>query len=127
MKAFALANLALAFLLEVAALVAFAWWGFQATGNTLVNVLLGVGLPIVMAVVWGAFLAPTSKRRLSGAAYYAAQAVVFGLAAAGLWAANQPVWAVVLAVVYVLNTIAVSLTRQYADLEEFGEKRRIGG
>lgn len=127
MKAFAVANLAVAFLLEVAALVAFAWWGFEATEITLARITLAIAAPIVVAVFWGTFMAPTAKRRVSGAVYYVFQAVVFGLAAAALWLVGKPVLAIVFAVVYVVNTVLVRLTRQYADLSQFGRNDRIGG
>ena len=127
MKMFAMANLALAFLLELAALAAFMFWGFGATSNTLLNILLGIGVPLLVAVFWGMFMAPTAKRRVSGVVYYVLQGVVFGLAALALWAANQPVLAIVLAVVFVLNTIAVKITSKYVDMSQFGQNQRIGG
>ncbi len=127
MKAFALVNLALAFLLELAALAAFAVWGFGAYNNTLLNILLGIGVPLIVAVFWGLFMAPTARKRVSGVVYYVLQAIVFGLAALALWAANQPVLAIVLAVVFVLNTAAVRLTRGSVDMSQIGQNRRSGG
>ena len=127
MKAFAAINLGLAFLLELAALAAFLFWGFGATDNTVLNILLGIGTPLVVSVFWGMFMAPTAKRRVSGVVYYVLQSIVFGLACIALWAANQPMLAIILAVVFVLNTIAVRLTRQYVDLSQFGQNERVGG
>lgn len=49
------ANEALAFLLELAALAALAWWGFTTGSSLLVRVLLGVGTPLVAVVLWGLF------------------------------------------------------------------------
>jgi hypothetical protein len=46
------ANLALRFALELATLVALAYWGFQAGGSTLVHVLLGLGAPLGAALAW---------------------------------------------------------------------------
>lgn len=125
MKAFALANLALAFLLELAALAAFAFWGFQATSNTFINILLGLGIPILIAVFWGIFMAPTSPRRTSGVLYIALQAVVFGLATLALVLAGQPVIAIVFAIIFVLNTAAVRLTREYAELPQPPGRREV--
>jgi Protein of unknown function (DUF2568) len=51
-------NLGVAFLLELAALAAFGYWGAQAGGGTLGKIALAVGAPLLVAVVWGLFLAP---------------------------------------------------------------------
>lgn len=53
-------NLLLAFLVELVALGIFAWWGWDIGGTTLVRLLLAIGLPAVIAVVWGLFAAPTA-------------------------------------------------------------------
>lgn len=45
--------LALRVMLEVGIVLAFAWWGFQATGSTEMNVLLEIGTPIVAFACWG--------------------------------------------------------------------------
>lgn len=58
------ANLALTFLLELCLLGAFALWGF-ATGNGLpMQIGLGIGVPLVVAIVWGLVMAPRAARRL---------------------------------------------------------------
>jgi hypothetical protein len=122
MRAFALANLALRFLLELALLGAFAYWGFTATGNTLVNILLGLGAPLLVGVFWGVFMAPTSSRRATGIAYIILETILFSLATLALVAAGQPVIAGVFAVLFVLNAIAFHLTEQHAGLPERGER-----
>jgi hypothetical protein len=55
------ANLALRFALELAALAAVGWWGWDVGGP-----LLGVAAVAAVVVVWGAFVAP--KRRFDLAA-----------------------------------------------------------
>lgn len=50
-------NLALRFLLELAALAAVGVWGWQR-GDGLLRFVLGLGLPIVVAAVWGTFRVP---------------------------------------------------------------------
>ena len=58
------ANLALRFFLEVAALVALSYWGFQAGSNDVAHWVLGIGAPLLAAVVWGLFIAPKSRYRV---------------------------------------------------------------
>lgn len=105
-------NLALAFLLELALLAAFGYWGFQSGGSTLVKILLGIGLPLLVALIWGIFMAPNSARRLQGGAYLALKAVLFGLAVAALMAAGRTTLGVLFAVVVVINTILLFIWGQ---------------
>lgn len=99
------ANLALAFLLELALLAVFAYWGFQAGNSTLAKILLGIGLPLLAALIWGIFMAPNSARRLQGGAYLALKALLFGLAVVALVAVGRTTLGVTFAGVVVINTI----------------------
>lgn len=59
-------NLAVRFLLELAALGALAYWGWtQHTG--LLRYLLALGLPLLAAVLWGVFAVPGDRSRSGGA------------------------------------------------------------
>ncbi len=98
-------NLALAFLLELAMLAAYAYWGFQTGTTVILKVLLGIGIPLLVAVVWGYFMAPNSPRRLQGAAYLALKVTLFGLAIAALIVAGNRTLGILFAAVFVINTI----------------------
>jgi hypothetical protein len=50
--------LTIRFLSEIAALVAVGWWGYH------VHLALAFALPLIVAVVWGLFVAPRAKTRL---------------------------------------------------------------
>jgi len=55
-------NLALRFLLEIAALGAIGYWGFsQHTG--IWCFLLGIGLPVIAAAIWATFAVPDDPSR----------------------------------------------------------------
>lgn len=103
LTAFKMANLALAFFLELAALVAFAYWGFSSGDGGLPSWLLGVGALVLAAVLWGIFAAPRSSRRLRGAAYLIFKIAFFALATLALFAANQSIVAIGLAVLTAIN------------------------
>jgi hypothetical protein len=98
------ANLGLAFLLELVALGSFAYWGFNASGSSVLNIVLGVGTPILAIVLWGVFAAPRSERRLRGSAYLAFKVVFFALAILALIAAGSITLGLIFAVVFVINT-----------------------
>lgn len=53
-----------AFLLELGMLVTLGMWGFQGERSTLEKYLLGLGLPLFAAVLWGVLAAPKSANRL---------------------------------------------------------------
>jgi hypothetical protein len=57
-------NLGLAFLLELALLVAIGYWGFQLDTATAVRWLVTIGAPAALALTWGQVAAPRAKRRL---------------------------------------------------------------
>ena len=60
------ATLALRFLLELCALGALGYWGFKTGGGALAKVGLGLGVPLVAAVVWGTFVAPKALVKVPG-------------------------------------------------------------
>ncbi|MFD7066342.1 YrdB family protein [Streptomyces sp. NPDC059913] len=99
------ANEVLAFLVELAALGALAWWGVAAGDGVAARVLLGVGAPVVAAVVWGLFAAPRARFRPPLAGVLLVKAVVLGSGAYAVHAVGHPVAAVCFAVVVVVNTV----------------------
>ena len=98
-------NLTLAFLLELAMLAAFAYWGFQVGNTTIMKILLGIGIPLLVAAVWSIFMAPRSPKHLQGAAYLALKVVLFGLAIAALILVGNRTSSIVLAILFAINTI----------------------
>ena len=55
------ANLALRFLLELAALAAMSWWGWETGGSTAARLALAIVFPLAVAFVWGTFIAPKAR------------------------------------------------------------------
>lgn len=105
-------NLALRFLLELATLGALAYWGFSQGQSWLVRLLVGLGLPGLVAVLWGAFVSPKAPRRLSDPARLGLELVIFGSGAVALWLAGRPRLAVGLAVLVVLNEVLLFTCNQ---------------
>lgn len=88
MRTFGWLVLALVFVDEVLAAVAAGIWGAYAGGAP-----LAVALPVVVVAVWWAFASP--KAPWSGPVTRpVVKVLVFGLAAAGLYAAGHHGWAV---------------------------------
>ena len=55
-------NLVFRFILELVALVSFALWGWQQVDSWF-QVVLGLGLPIFLAALWGIFAVPGDPSR----------------------------------------------------------------
>jgi len=100
-------NLAVAFLLELCALAALGYWGFQTGDGWIAKVALGVGVPLLVALVWGAFVAPKALVKVPMPLRLALKAAVFGAAAVGLATAGRPALAWVFAAVVVVNLALV--------------------
>ncbi len=98
-------NLAVRFLLELAALAALAYWGLRTGQNAATKALLGLGAPLVTALLWGAFVAPKASRRLPDPARLVLEVVIFGAATVALAASGQTALAVAFAVVVALSLI----------------------
>lgn len=109
-------NLALRFILEIAALFALGYWGWTQHDG-LWRFVWSIGLVILAAVVWGTFAVPNDPSR-SGKAPVQVPGIVrlvieLLLFAAGVWAftdAGQPVWGTVLGVFTILH-YAISYDR----------------
>lgn len=97
------------FLLELGLLAALSYWGFQAGDGVLVKVLLGLGAPLLAAVVWGMFLSPKASVRLPPAVLVVLELVLFAIAAAALAVAGHPALAVALAVAAIGQRIVLSV------------------
>jgi hypothetical protein len=94
---------AVAFLSELAALAALAYWGATVADSTVARVLLGVGLPAVAIVLWGLFAAPRAVvRRIP--LVVATKILVFGAAVLALAGTGHLVLAVVLAACALLGS-----------------------
>lgn len=106
------ANLLLRFLLELCALGALGYWGFKTGNATITKLVLGVGAPLVAAVVWGTFLSPRAPVQLPALTVLMLQALVFGSAAAALVATGHRTLALVFVVIVVINAFLMYLLRQ---------------
>lgn len=96
-------NLVLRFGLELWALAALGYWGFQVGEGVLVKVLLGVGAPLVAAVVWGVFVSPKARVKLPDYGRLFFELLVFGSAVVALFGAERPTLAIIFAALVLLH------------------------
>jgi hypothetical protein len=96
-------NLILRFLLELSMLAALAYWGFNASQDTFVSLLLGLLAPFVAILLWWVFVAPKARQRLSDPERLFVEIILFAAAALGLLAAGQPILGLVFSVLVAVN------------------------
>jgi hypothetical protein len=122
-------NLAVRFLLELSALAALCYWGLTLghdipvkahVHDMVMKMMLGVGIPLVAAILWGAFVTPRRRFDVPLPARLAVELIVFGAATAGLLATGHPVLGLALAVLAVLNRVLVQVWRQEAATRRAG-------
>lgn len=105
-------NLGLAFFLELAALAALGYWGYQTGNGALMQVVLCVGLPLLTAVFWGAFIAPRAPKKVSKGLRPVLQLIVFGAATIALFAVGQTTLAIIFAALVVINMVLIYVWKQ---------------
>jgi hypothetical protein len=98
-------NLAARFFLELAALAAFGYWGFTAGQGPVLKIVLGLGAPTLVAVLWGMFVAPKAPRRLADPARLALEVAIFGMATLALVTEGLMTLALVFAVAVTVSLI----------------------
>lgn len=107
-------NLAIKFLLELAALALLAYWGAVA-GSGVVGVILAVVAPAAMVAVWGMFAAPRAARRFSTRPRIALEMGIFAVACVAGYEAGAIIVSTAFAVIAFLNAVGMTLLRQWAD------------
>lgn len=106
------ANLGLKFLLELCAIGLLCAWGLR-TGDGWLGVVLGIGAPAVMVLVWGRYAAPRAPQRLRAAARIPLELSIFAVAAGLGFSAGLEVPALVFACAVVVNAVGLSVLEQW--------------
>jgi hypothetical protein len=113
MNAFKGINLGVRFLLELCMLAAVGYWGFKTHSGWTMKILFGIGLPLLLAVIWGYFMAPRSAHRLTGIPFTVMDIILLGSGAVALYASGQVNLAWIYAVVLVISEVLRLVWKQY--------------
>jgi hypothetical protein len=89
------------FACEIAAVVAFVWWGWP---------IVGIVAGAAVIVIWGAFVAPKATRRLADPARGTLELVIFGAATAAFVSVGQTLLAIAFAVA---AAVSAGLSRRF--------------
>lgn len=107
-----MANIGLRFLLELCALAAVGYWGFTLDKSIIWKVLAGIGLPLLIIVIWGSFGSPGAPYPLPGAYKYILLAAIFGFSAFALYRSGQQMLALVFIVIICINSLLMFIWKQ---------------
>lgn len=106
------ANLALRFMLEVCGLVSLGYWGFQAIGPGWKKITLGIGSPLLIAIIWGMFGSPKAWVKLSAPLHLLLELVIFGLPAIALYVTGNKRLALIYGLLVVFNRLMMFIWHQ---------------
>jgi hypothetical protein len=105
-------NIALRFLLELCALGALGYWGFHTGNGTILKMVLGIGAPLMMAVIWGAFGSPKAMVKLSVPWHLLFESIVFAIPAVALYFAGKHTLAWIYGISVVINRLMMFVWRR---------------
>ena len=105
-------NLAVRFLLELCLLVTVGYWGFKTGSGWFLKSLLGIGAPLLVAVIWGTIVAPKAAYPLHGFMLLTLEAILFGAGIVALFATKNYSLAWSFAVIVIINRILLFAWRQ---------------
>lgn len=105
-------NIGIRFLWEILALISFGYWGFHAVNQTFLKIILGIGAPLIAAILWGAFGSPKAPYALSGFSRLLLEILVFGGATAALFFAGKQTAAGIYGVMALVNLILMHVWKQ---------------
>ncbi|MCO7176682.1 YrdB family protein [Sporolactobacillus kofuensis] len=102
--------LTLTFFAELTALLSFGLWGFQIPKGLLLKCLLGIGLPLVVAISWGLFLAPKAVYPTGLMIRIPVKIIIFSLSAIAFYAIGQRFFALSF---FIVTLMLVTLTENW--------------
>jgi Protein of unknown function (DUF2568) len=103
----AIAAITVRFLVEVAGVGAFAYWGLQAPIDGWAGIASAIGAGLVFVVFWGRVVAPRATNGLTQPQRDVVGTAMLLLGAGALAIAGQPMLALVFAVVVVVDWLAL--------------------
>jgi Protein of unknown function (DUF2568) len=105
-------NLVARFMLEICVLISVGYWGFKTGSGWLLRIVLGIGVPFLVAMIWGMFGAPKSTFHLQGLSLLLIEVVVFGSGVVALFLTKNSSLAWLFTVIIIINRVLMFVWRQ---------------
>ena len=105
-------NLLVRFLLELCMLAAIGYWGFKTNIGWVMKIIFGIGLPVLIAVIWGLFIAPKAIYPLSGVPHLVFALILLSSGAVALFAGGRADLGWAYALILVTNQALLIIWKQ---------------
>ncbi len=105
-------NLAVRFLLELCMLAAVGYWGFKTQSGWAMRIILGIGLPILLVVIWSLFVAPKAAYPLCGIPPMVLSLILLGSGALALFASGRADLGWIYAIILIVNQVLLVVWKQ---------------
>ena len=105
-------NLAFRFILELLALVALFLWGTSVSDDLVIQLVVGLGVPALVMVLWSLFVAPRASRRLPDPSRLALELLIFAIAALAFGLTGGLVVAMMFGMAVVISLVLMFLWDQ---------------
>ena len=105
MYIFQYAIISIFFLLELAMLGSFMYWGFHLNNGWLIKILFGIGTPLIVAIIWGVFIAPKASIPVTVPLRILLQIILFGSAAVALYFSEKGTLAIIFGTIVLIEMI----------------------
>jgi hypothetical protein len=96
-------NLAIRFILELVILFSLGYWGFHFDSGLIIKIILGIGLPLIAAIIWGMTISPKAKIRLPLIGILIIEFIIFGTAVLCLISSGIKVFPMIFGIVAIIN------------------------
>lgn len=103
-------SLAIAFCLELVTFAAICLLAFLLPVHPFLQFVIAVLLLAAITWFWATFMSPKAKHELHGRSYYAAQVIIYTIAATALFYKLGAVACIVFIAVYVADELAIHFT-----------------
>jgi hypothetical protein len=105
-------NLSLRFILELVILFSLGYWGFHIEFGIIIKIAFGLGLPLIIAIIWGKTISPKASIRLSLIWTLLIEIIIFGAAVLCLLSSGFKVFAVIFGFVAIVNRYIIIRWKQ---------------
>ncbi|OAB38614.1 hypothetical protein PMSD_06250 [Paenibacillus macquariensis subsp. defensor] len=105
-------NLALRFILELVILFSLGYWGFHFDSGIIVQIAIGLGLPLIAAIIWGKIISPKAPIRLPLIWVLIIELIIFGTAYLCLISSGFKVFAMIFGLVAIANRYIIIKWKQ---------------
>lgn len=93
------------FLFEIATLISIGYWGFHLEELGTIRYILGIALPILVAIVWGVWGSPKAPKRLGSLGRFMLELAIYCLGTLCLCLSGFMVIGIAYAIIGLINCI----------------------